>query len=62
MVTETSDATTSREAPIQTTRRPAEVLRRASGNPAAEAHRRATPASLTFCSTVPPTAKSRSST
>eukprot|EP00969_Alexandrium_andersonii_P110872 4893809-Alexandrium_andersonii.AAC.1 len=62
MVTETSVGATSREAPIQTTCRPAEVSRQASGNPAAEAQSGATPTSRTFCPTAPPTAKSGSST
>eukprot|EP00969_Alexandrium_andersonii_P276689 12230212-Alexandrium_andersonii.AAC.1 len=62
MATDTSASSTSSEAPIQVTSRPAEVLCQARGNPAADAQRRATPTSWVFCSTVPPTAESGSST
>eukprot|EP00969_Alexandrium_andersonii_P314619 13898383-Alexandrium_andersonii.AAC.1 len=62
MVTDTSESSTSSEAPIHMTCRPAEVLCQAKRNPAAEVQRRATPTSRVFCSTEPPTAKSGSST
>eukprot|EP00969_Alexandrium_andersonii_P289939 12815801-Alexandrium_andersonii.AAC.1 len=61
-MTDTSASSTSSEAPIEVTCRPAEVLCQANGDPAAKAQRSATPTSRVFCSTVPPTAKSGSST